>query len=97
MALPPTSVPVHPTQVYEAVFLVMLAALLMAWRARGVDDRRLLSRYCLIGGSFRFLLEFVRVNVRVAGGLTVAQYASLALIAIGCWLAWPAATSASPR
>jgi phosphatidylglycerol:prolipoprotein diacylglycerol transferase len=92
--LPPTSVPVHPTQLYEAVFLVVLAVLLTAWRRQGVDDRSLLSRYCLIGGSFRFLLEFVRVNVRVAGGLTVAQYASLALVAIGAWLAWPAATSA---
>src|SRR5687767_14696578 len=37
--LPPTSVPVHPTQLYEAVALVPIALLLRHWRARGRADR----------------------------------------------------------
>jgi phosphatidylglycerol---prolipoprotein diacylglyceryl transferase len=81
--LPPTIVPVHPTQIYEAVFLALLAWLLVRWRRWGVPDRLLLVRYCLLAGAFRFALEFVRVNVRVAAGLTVAQYASLALVLAG--------------
>ena len=81
--LPPTTVPVHPTQLYEAVFLVALAWLLVRWRGQGLPDRALVARYCLLAGAFRFLLELVRVNVRVAGGLTVAQYASVALLAAG--------------
>jgi phosphatidylglycerol:prolipoprotein diacylglycerol transferase len=81
--LPPTSVPVHPTQIYEALFLGLLAGLLVRWRRQGLPDRLLLARYCLLAGGFRFVLELVRVNVRVAAGLTVAQYASLALIVAG--------------
>jgi phosphatidylglycerol:prolipoprotein diacylglycerol transferase len=81
--LPPTTVPVHPTQLYEAVFLALLAWWLVRWRRHGVSDHALLVRYCLLAGSFRFALEFVRVNVRVAAGLTVAQYASVALVVAG--------------
>ena len=81
--LPPTTVPVHPTQIYEALFLGLLAWLLVRWRRQGLPDRLLLARYCLLAGGFRFALEFVRVNVRVAAGLTVAQYASLLLIVAG--------------
>lgn len=81
--LPPTTVPVHPTQIYEAVFLALLAWLLLRWRRHGLGDRLLLARYCLLAGGFRFALEFVRVNVRVAAGLTVAQHASLALVVAG--------------
>jgi phosphatidylglycerol:prolipoprotein diacylglycerol transferase len=84
--LPPTLDPVHPTQLYEAAFLGMLAARLLYWRRRGLPDRLLVARYCLLAGGFRFVLEFVRVNVRVAGGLTVAQYASIALFVAGGWL-----------
>jgi phosphatidylglycerol:prolipoprotein diacylglycerol transferase len=86
--LPPTPVPVHPTQLYEAAFLALLAWGLVRWRRSGVADRTLLARYCLLAGGFRFGLEFVRVNVRVAAGLTLAQYASLALVVAGLvWLA----------
>lgn len=81
--LPPTLVPVHPTQLYEAVFLGGLAWALVRWRRCGTGDRALVARYCVIAGVFRFLLEFVRVNVRVAAGLSVAQLASIALLAVG--------------
>src|SRR5687768_12455658 len=94
--LPPTTVPVHPTQIYEAVFLALLACCMFVWRRHGTGDRLLLARYCLIAGTFRFLLEFLRVNVRVAGGLSVAQWASLALIAVGSWLVLAKRAAAVP-
>jgi len=78
--LPPTLARVHPTQLYEAVLLAVLVALLIRWRRRGVDDRRLLAAYLGIAGTGRFLIEILRVNTRVALGLTVAQWASLALV-----------------
>jgi phosphatidylglycerol---prolipoprotein diacylglyceryl transferase len=81
--LPPTLVPVHPTQLYEAAFLGALAWVLVRWRRGGADDRALVARYCVIAGAFRFLLELVRVNVRVVAGLSVAQLASIALLAAG--------------
>jgi phosphatidylglycerol:prolipoprotein diacylglycerol transferase len=37
--LPPTAVPVHPTQLYEAAALVPLVILLMRWRRSGRPAR----------------------------------------------------------
>ena len=51
------------------------------WRRRGLDDRKVLGRYFVIAGLFRFALEFLRVNTRVVGPLTVAHIFS-ALVAI---------------
>ena len=79
--LPPTAVPVHPTQLYEAILLVPLAWLLARWRRQGRPDTFVLGAYLTIAGTIRFLIEFVRVNVRVLGILTVAHIASL-LVAI---------------
>ena len=81
--LPPTSVPVHPTQLYEAIFLGVLGWLLLRWRRRPVPDAVVLGRYLVLAGGARFLIEFIRVNVRVALGMTMAQWASLALMLIG--------------
>jgi phosphatidylglycerol:prolipoprotein diacylglycerol transferase len=81
--LPPTDVPVHPTQLYEAAVLGVFAWLLIRWRRRGVPDQSIVGRYLLLTGAARFLIEFVRVNVRVALGLTVAQYGALAIVVVG--------------
>lgn len=81
--LPPTDVPVHPTQLYEAAFLGVLAWLLIRWRRGGAADRVVLGRYLVLAGTARFLIEFIRVNVRVALGLTVAQYGALLVVLAG--------------
>ena len=84
--LPPTTERVHPTQIYEAIFLGLLAWVLIRWRRTGVPDRVVLGRYFLLAGAFRFLLEFVRVNVRVLGPFTVAHIFSLVVVAFGVLL-----------
>ena len=81
--LPPTTDRVHPTQLYEAIFLAGFAWVLIRWRRRGLSDRTVLGRYLLVAGGFRFLLEFVRVNTRVAGPLTVAHFFALAVALLG--------------
>jgi phosphatidylglycerol---prolipoprotein diacylglyceryl transferase len=81
--LPPTSVPVHPTQIYEAAALVPLALLLLRWRKQGRPDRFVLGGYLALAGAIRFLIEFLRVNVRVLGPFSVAHLASLVAIAAG--------------
>jgi phosphatidylglycerol:prolipoprotein diacylglycerol transferase len=81
--LPPTTVPVHPTQVYEAIPLFVLAAVLTRLRSAGVADRRVLGIYLLAAGALRFGIEFLRVNERVLAGLSVAHLASLAVILAG--------------
>jgi phosphatidylglycerol:prolipoprotein diacylglycerol transferase len=81
--LPPTIDRVHPTQIYEAMFLGVLAWMLIRWRRKGVSDRAVLGRYLVLAGAFRFALEFVRVNTRVLGPLTVAHLFSLLVVALG--------------
>jgi phosphatidylglycerol:prolipoprotein diacylglycerol transferase len=81
--LPPTDVPVHPTQLYEAAFLGVFAWVLIRWRRKGVADWKVLGRYFVIAGLFRFALEFVRVNTRVAGPFTVAHFFAAAVVGLG--------------
>lgn len=81
--LPPTSVPVHPTQLYEAVALVGVAWLLIRWRRKGVADGIVLGRYLVLAGLIRFAIEFIRINLRVVGPLTLAHLISLSLVVAG--------------
>ena len=81
--LPPTTARVHPTQLYEAAFLAVLAWILIRWRRRGIDDRKVLGRYFLIAGAFRFALEFLRVNTRVLGPFTVAHLFAALVVLLG--------------
>jgi phosphatidylglycerol:prolipoprotein diacylglycerol transferase len=68
--LPPTTTPVHPTQLYEAAALAILGILLLRWRRERLPDRMVFARYLLGAGTIRFLIEFVRVNAPVAGPRT---------------------------
>lgn len=81
--LPPTTVPVHPTQLYEAIGLAVLGWWLLRWRRGGVPDTVVLARYLIGAGALRFIVEFIRVNERVAFGLSVAHAVSLAAIGLG--------------
>jgi phosphatidylglycerol:prolipoprotein diacylglycerol transferase len=81
--LPPTEVPVHPTQLYEAALLLPVAWMLFRWRARQAPDRVVVGGYLLMAGLLRFAIEFIRVNERVLGPLTVAHLISTAVAIAG--------------
>src|SRR3712207_4508162 len=77
----PTDDEVHPTPLYEAISMGLVAWFL--WRLRdAVRPGGLFALYLVLGGVERFLVEFVRRNDPVALGLTSAQFISLAM-AIG--------------
>ncbi len=82
LGLPPTDVPVHPTQLYEAIGLGVLGWLLLRWR-RGMPATVILGRYLVFAGVLRFAIEFLRVNERVALGLSVAHLVSIAVVILG--------------
>jgi phosphatidylglycerol:prolipoprotein diacylglycerol transferase len=84
--LPPTTVPVHPTQLYESAGLAIIAWLLIKWRRDGLPDTMVFGRYLLLAGALRFLIEFVRVNAHVAGPFTLAQLFSVSIMIVGLWL-----------
>lgn len=81
--LPPTVVPVHPTQLYEAIPLFALAVVFTRLRAAGMADRVVFGLYLVAAGSLRFAIEFLRVNEQVLLGLSVAHLASLAAMIAG--------------
>jgi phosphatidylglycerol---prolipoprotein diacylglyceryl transferase len=78
----PTDETVHPTPVYDT--LTMGLPTLVLWHLR---DRFapgvLFGLYLIIAGAQRFLIELIRRNDSVVGGLTLAQLFSLALLALG--------------
>jgi phosphatidylglycerol:prolipoprotein diacylglycerol transferase len=81
---PPTLERVHPTQVYEVV--VSLAIFFFLWSKRGKWDDRpgfTFGLYLVLAGTERFLVEFIRLNLPIALGLTLAQWISAALVLLG--------------
>lgn len=84
--LPPTFDRVHPTQLYEAIPLFLIGTLLIKLRTAHRNDRLVFGTYLVLAGTTRFLIEFVRVNDRVVGPLTVAHLASIAAAAAGLML-----------
>jgi phosphatidylglycerol:prolipoprotein diacylglycerol transferase len=94
--LPPTDVPVHPTQLYEAVALVPIAIFLLRLRRKGTADTVVIGAYLLLAGTVRFCIEFIRVDRRVLGILSVAHLASLGAVLLGAALLASAA-AAAPR
>jgi prolipoprotein diacylglyceryltransferase len=56
---------------------------LIRWRRNGVADQAVLGRYFLMAGAIRFAIEFIRVNDRLVGPLTLAHMISLSLAIVG--------------
>ncbi len=93
--LPPTTVPVHPTQLYEALALVPLALLLLRWRRQGRPDHVVVGGYLMLAGAIRFGIEFVRVHEPVFGGLAVAHLAALLAVLAGTVVLYAGGTRAA--
>jgi phosphatidylglycerol:prolipoprotein diacylglycerol transferase len=70
----------HPTQLYEVIWLAVLAAVLVlrSGAMTTAGDRFKLFMLGYLG--FRLLVEFIKPGVRL-GGLTASQWACLAAIA----------------
>ena len=60
-----------------------MAWLLFRWRKQGRADIFVMGAYLVLAATIRFLIEFIRVDVRVLGVLSVAHLASLMAIALG--------------
>ena len=81
-----TTEEVHPTPIYEALAMGLVA--LVLWRLRGrLAPGMVFALYLALAGLERLLVEFIRRNDDVALGLTVAQLVSVGMLAIGAaWL-----------
>ena len=77
---PPTDVPVHPTQIYEVLWLLPVAAVL--WRRRDKSPF-LFGEYIAANGFGRLIIENLRVNPKVLFGLTEPQIVGIVLMLVG--------------
>lgn len=83
------SLPVHPTQLYDAAFDVLLLALLWRLRDRMRTPGSLFRVYLLAYAAFRFACEFVRGDVPMpAVGLKPVQYLLLLAVLRAGWTLW---------
>lgn len=83
-ASPPADYPVHPTQLYETIInFTMFFVLVKFVRPRLKTPGTTFAIYLMIAGLERFLLEFIRVNPKVAWGLSSAQFTSMGIFIAG--------------
>jgi phosphatidylglycerol---prolipoprotein diacylglyceryl transferase len=86
----PTLERVHPTPIYEVIGAVLITAYL--WRLgrpgvrAAVEPGLVFAQYLLWTGLARFLVEFIRLNVRVLWNLSNAQLVAIASMAAGAAL-----------
>jgi len=70
----------HPTQLYEAVFALGLCWYFMRENAKHPAPGVLFKRFLLAYLTFRFLIEFLRVEPVCCLGLTIFQVVSLLVV-----------------
>jgi len=75
-SLAPTGIPLHPTQLYEALNNLTIFCLLWFFRKRKKYDGQIFWMYVLLYGITRFVLETFRADFRgdyIFGNLSVSQ------------------------
>lgn len=89
--------PRHPTQLYEAGAELVLLVALLAVRTRLPRRGGLAYAYVCLYAIERFVIDFYRQEPLLYGGLDVAQYVSLAALAVGLWALARAAAAMPPQ
>jgi phosphatidylglycerol:prolipoprotein diacylglycerol transferase len=75
--------PLHPTPIYELLLGIAGFGILLALKKRPWPDGAMFMIYLMISGVFRCAVEFLRLNPRLAFGLSEAQIFSVILFAAG--------------
>jgi phosphatidylglycerol:prolipoprotein diacylglycerol transferase len=86
----PADVRVHPAPIYETLGYGTVFLILWALRRRPHPPGLMLWSYLVLSALVRFLAEIIRINPRLALGMSEAQWISLALMAFGLAQIWRA-------
>lgn len=92
----PDNTPCHPTPMYEFLLCGILFLVLWRFRAKLKPDGRIFMLYLMFAGAERFSVEFIRVNPRLALGLSEAQLIALLLFLIGL-IGWYRLSKKAPK
>jgi len=80
----PTTVPVHPTPLYDTILLVSLFLILWSIRKKNFKPGTLFGLFGVFLGTERFITEFWRTDPKyIFGILSEAQFLSIILFIIG--------------
>lgn len=79
----PPGVYVHPTPIYETIAYTAIFAFLWSIRKRPLATGTLFWLYLVLASIARFFIEIIRINPRIAFGLSEAQLISIGLCAVG--------------
>ena len=82
----PLGVPLHPTQIYEAVIESIICVVLYQLATRRHKDGSIIAFYLILSGIARFCVEFLRAHDEanpLGGSLTLEQWISLAVCLMG--------------
>ena len=96
--LPPTTVKVHPTQLYESAAMLVIFVLIV-WVFSPLFKRKgpLFFVWAVLAGIERLLIEFIRTNQAGALGLTQQQWIAVVMIVVGLLGTWWFATHGNPK
>jgi phosphatidylglycerol:prolipoprotein diacylglycerol transferase len=73
----------HNTALYEFLWLIPIIVILLLLDRRGVRPGIMTGTFAVLYGTMRFITDFFRTFDTTFGGLTGAQYASMALVVVG--------------
>ncbi len=87
LAGPVLGIPVHPTQLYSAAFLLFLSAILIFIRTKSAFNGQVIASYGILYGTYRFFIEFLRGDPRGTVALaditlSTSQTVSLLLVPV---------------
>lgn len=85
----PLGVPVHPTQIYEAVAQFAIFSIAFRLARKVHKPGQVMAVYLVLAGMARFGIDFVRAHDQPnpgGGPLSTAQWISVALVLAGAWL-----------
>ncbi|MBF8247952.1 MAG: prolipoprotein diacylglyceryl transferase [Bacteroidetes bacterium] len=81
----PDTTPCHPTPVYELILCSLIFVFLWRMRSTTKMNGKLFMMYLTFAGMERFTIEFMRLNPRLALGLSEAQLIAVLLFGAGVW------------
>ncbi len=84
----PIGIPVHPTQIYEIIFNLMVFGILLLLRKRLKPEGSLFLIYLSLYSVWRFGIDFIRDGTPFLFGLHQAQVISIIVLVIAIPLLW---------
>jgi phosphatidylglycerol:prolipoprotein diacylglycerol transferase len=82
----PVGIPVHPTQIYEIIYNLIVFGVLLLLRKRFRPDGSLFLIYLTLYGAWRLGIDFIREGKELLFGLHEAQLISIVVLIIAITL-----------